>query len=175
MRLHFSAWDILAVLKWGATLTFGENNVFTRFVGAVLTHWGRVNYAIFGWDNGLGDNPLSEPMIVRCQLDPREHISMTFYLRFKGFHSRKCIGTCRLQKWRPSCLGLNVLINVYRLLLTPVSVPSLIPQMRVPDDNKPFPDDNVDLWSARLGDIHMRVISGAMLQPSITKMSLTIT
>ena len=34
-------------------------------------------------------------------------------MKFKGFHSRKCIWKCRLQKWRPSCLGLNELtLNV---------------------------------------------------------------
>ena len=57
----------------------------------------------------VGDNLLSEPMMVCCQLDPEEHISMKFYLKFKSFHSRKCIWKCCLQKWRPSCLSLNVL------------------------------------------------------------------
>ena len=51
---------------------------------------------------------LSEPVIVYCQLDPKEHISMKFDLKFKSFHSRKCIWKCCLQKWQPSCLGLNV-------------------------------------------------------------------
>ena len=57
----------------------------------------------------FGDKPLSEPMIVYCQMESNGNISMTFYLKFKCFHSRKCIGSCRLQKWRLSCLGLNVL------------------------------------------------------------------
>ena len=44
--------------------------------------------------------PLSEPMltyIYKYQLDPKEFISMKFYLKFKNFHSRKCIWTCRQQ------------------------------------------------------------------------------
>ena len=45
----------------------------------------------------FGDNPLSEPIMVYCQLKPKEHISMKFYLKFKGFHSRKCIWRCCLQ------------------------------------------------------------------------------
>ena len=44
-----------------------------------------------------GTKPLSEPMLTYCQLDPKEHISMKFYLKFKYFHMRKCIWTCDLQ------------------------------------------------------------------------------
>ena len=44
-----------------------------------------------------GAKPLSEPMLIYCQLDPREHISMKFYLKFIYFHSRKCVWTCRLR------------------------------------------------------------------------------
>ena len=51
-----------------------------------------MDYRIFG------DNPLSQPMVVYCQLYSEEHISMIFCLHFKSFHSRKCIGTRRLQK-----------------------------------------------------------------------------
>ena len=32
---------------------------------------------------------------------------MKFYFKSKSFHSRKCLGTCRLPKWRTSCFGLN--------------------------------------------------------------------
>ena len=44
-----------------------------------------------------GAQPLSEPMLTYCQLDPKQHISMKFYLKFKYFHSRKCIWTCHLR------------------------------------------------------------------------------
>ena len=33
--------------------------------------------------------PSSEPMLTYCQLDPKEDISMKFYLQFKSFQSRK--------------------------------------------------------------------------------------
>ena len=57
----------------------------------------------------LGDNPLSEPLMVYCQSEHKEHIPMKFELKFKSFQSRKCIWKCRLPKWRLSCLGLNML------------------------------------------------------------------
>ena len=47
----------------------------------------------------ISTKPLSEPILPYCQLEPKEHISMKFYLKFKSFHSRKCTG-----KWRPLCL-----------------------------------------------------------------------
>ena len=40
--------------------------------------------------------PLSEPMLSYCQLDPEEHISVIFYLKFECFHSWKCMWKCRL-------------------------------------------------------------------------------
>ena len=46
----------------------------------------------------FGDNPLSELMMVYSQFDPKEHISMKFYLKLNSFHSRKCIWRCHLQK-----------------------------------------------------------------------------
>ena len=45
----------------------------------------------------FGTKPSSEPKLQYCQLDPKEHISAKFYLKFKCFHSRKCTWTCRLQ------------------------------------------------------------------------------
>ena len=44
-----------------------------------------------------GAKPLSEPILTYCQLNPKESISMKFYLKFKYFHSRKCVWTCRLR------------------------------------------------------------------------------
>ena len=35
----------------------------------------------------FGAKPVSEPLLVYCQLDPREHISVKFYLNIKGFHA----------------------------------------------------------------------------------------
>ena len=50
----------------------------------------------------FGAKPLSEPMLPYCQLDPKEHISVKLYLKFKSFHSRKCTWKYRLPKWQPS-------------------------------------------------------------------------
>ena len=58
----------------------------------------------------FGDNPLSEPMMTYCQLDPEEYSSIKSYLQFRSFYSWKCIGICRLLKWQPSCLSPNVLM-----------------------------------------------------------------
>ena len=81
----------------------------------LLTHWGRVMHIcmsklnIIGSDNGL--SPARYQAIIWTNdvlLSPRPY-GMKFYLKFKGFHSRKYIWKCRLRKWRPFCLGLNVL------------------------------------------------------------------
>ena len=40
---------------------------------------------------------LSEPMLEYCWLDPGEQISMKYQSTFIYFHSRKCIGKCRLE------------------------------------------------------------------------------
>ena len=60
----------------------------------------------------LDAKPLSEPILAYCRLNPSEQTSLEFSLKFKKFHSKKCIWKCCLQKWRPSCLSLNVLITV---------------------------------------------------------------
>ena len=44
----------------------------------------------------VGAKPLSKPMLTYCQWEPKEPISMKFYLKFKYFHSRKCVWTYRL-------------------------------------------------------------------------------
>ena len=52
--------------------------------------------------------PLSETMLEYCLLDIYEQTSVKFWSQFIHFHSGKCIWKCRL-KWRPFCVGLNVL------------------------------------------------------------------
>ena len=44
--------------------------------------------------------PLPEPVVTYCQLDPQEHISMKYNLKFKHFHS-----------WKYVCSGLSVLTH----------------------------------------------------------------
>ena len=41
--------------------------------------------------------PLSEPILPYCQSDPKEHISVKFYLKFEIFHSRKQTWQCHLE------------------------------------------------------------------------------
>ena len=48
-------------------------------------------------------------MKSHCGLDPREQSSVKYILKLKHFHWRNCIWKYHLPKWRPSCLGLNVL------------------------------------------------------------------
>ena len=69
-----------------------------------------------------GAKPLSEPLLTYCQLDPKEHISITFYSKLKYLHSRK-------MRWNMSCaffprgdelnlamLNLFQLLNIFYLL-----------------------------------------------------------
>ena len=52
-----------------------------------------------------GAKPLSEPMMTYCPWDPKEHISMKFYLKFKYFHLKKMRLNMSSTKWRPFCPG----------------------------------------------------------------------
>ena len=56
----------------------------------------------------VGAKPLSEPMLEYCSLDPYEQSSVKFKSELKHFHTRKCLKMSSV-KWRPFCLGLNVL------------------------------------------------------------------
>ena len=61
----------------------------------------------------FGAKPLSETMLPYCQLDPKEHISVKFYLKFKSFDLRKCTWKCHLWmaailSW-PQCVNLDML------------------------------------------------------------------
>ena len=53
----------------------------------------------------LGAKPLPGPVLVYCQLDCWEEVSVKFESEFYHFHSRKCIWRCQLPKWRPFCPG----------------------------------------------------------------------
>ena len=63
------------------------------------------------------------PMLAYCQSDPKEHISVKFYLKFGSFKSGKCTWKSRLLKWRPSCLTSMCLVasrlgHGYLIILT---------------------------------------------------------
>ena len=62
----------------------------------------------------VGANPLSEPMLAYCQLDPWEHTSVKFQSKCTHFHSRKCVWKCHLPKWQPSCPGGDELMGLLR-------------------------------------------------------------
>ena len=52
---------------------------------------------------------LSEPMMTYCQLDPKEHISMKYFSKFKIFHPRNAFeniicGMAALLSW-PQCVN----------------------------------------------------------------------
>ena len=51
----------------------------------------------------FGANPLPEPMLVYCQLDSWEQISVKFESEFYHFHSGKCIRNGCLPRCRPFC------------------------------------------------------------------------
>ena len=53
----------------------------------------------------VGAKPLPATLMVYCQLDSWEQVSVKFELVFYHLHSRKCIRMCRLPKWRPFCPG----------------------------------------------------------------------
>ena len=70
----------------------------------------------------FGAKPLSEPMLVYCQLNLQEQTSVKFESEFYHFHSKQCIWNCRLPKWRPFCPGWDQLIRVtcnYSILCGP--------------------------------------------------------
>ena len=56
-----------------------------------LRQWSRPSLVYLMACRLFGTKPLSEPMMTYCQFDHKEHISMKHYLKFRSFHSRKCI------------------------------------------------------------------------------------
>ena len=56
-----------------------------------------------------GAKPLSEPMLTYCQVDPKEHISMEFYLNSNIFVQENAFKYVVLEMavilWRPRCVS----------------------------------------------------------------------
>ena len=98
---------VVCMLWWGWEFT----DVGTVWQVAFLTHLPLVIYASVDWViigsvmacRLFGAKPLTEPMLVYCQLVSWEQISVKFEFEFYHFHTRKCIWKCRLPKWRPFC------------------------------------------------------------------------
>ena len=85
----------------------------------------------------VGDKPLSEPVLDYCQLEPCQHISVKFQLKYNNFHWRKRIWNvvCETASMlaRPQCVN-NILalvqIRAWRLLgAKPLSEPTLVSLM----------------------------------------------
>ena len=68
-----------------------------RWTGSALVQ-------IMAWHQ-TSDKPLSEPVLIYCQLHSLEQISVKFELEFYHFHWGKCIRKCHLPNWQPFCLG----------------------------------------------------------------------
>ena len=54
-------------------------------------------------------------MLSYYQLNPKEQTSVKSRSKYNNFYSRKSWRKCRLKKWQPSCLGLNMLTSDSRL------------------------------------------------------------
>ena len=52
-----------------------------------------------------GAKPLSEPMLTNCQLDPKEYVSMKFYLKYQIFSFKKMSLNMSSTNWQPFCAG----------------------------------------------------------------------
>ena len=88
---HFSSF--LSSDKWILLIPTHINNNTPK----KLTHWGHLMHKCIISNLyhislvqikaccQFGNNPLSQPMMAYCQLDPKEHISIK-YLKFRSFH-----------------------------------------------------------------------------------------
>ena len=78
----------------------------------------------------FGAKPLPEPMLVYCQLDSWEQISVEFKSDFYHFTSRKFIWNCRLPKWQPFCSGgdelTHELLETYGDILSTVVTDAMV-------------------------------------------------
>ena len=53
----------------------------------------------------FGTKPLPEAVLVYCQFESWEQVSVKFGLEFYHFHTKKCIWKCNPPKLRPFCPG----------------------------------------------------------------------
>ena len=80
---------------------------------AYMCPWTRLSLVQVMACHLLAAKPLPEPMLVYCQLDSWEQISMKFQSEFYNFHSRNFIWKSRLPKWQPFCPGGDELKKLY--------------------------------------------------------------
>ena len=71
----------------------------------LVRHWtGSVSVQVMAC-RLFGAKPSPEPMLVYCQLDSWQQMSVKFESEFYHFHWWKCIWNCRLPILRPLCPG----------------------------------------------------------------------
>ena len=84
------------------------------------THWWLVRN---GSGNGLvpsGNQPLPQPMMIYCWLDPWEQTSVKFESKYKHPHSRKYIW--KFAEWQSFCSEVNVLIDYHILFFQALGI-----------------------------------------------------
>ena len=59
----------------------------------------------------FGAKPLPEPVLLYCQLDSWERVSVKYESELYHLLSRKCTWKCRLSKWLPFFPGWNELLS----------------------------------------------------------------
>ena len=82
---------------WSVNSSPPRATYLRRWTGSALVQ-------IMAWRQ-ISNRPLSEPMLIYCQLESWEQISVKFESEFYHFHSRKCIRKCHLPNWQPFCPG----------------------------------------------------------------------
>ena len=98
-----------------------QSNMITKTPNTLLTHWGRVTHicvserTIIGSDNGL--SPSRRQAIIRTNagillIGPSGTIFSESLIEIHTFSFTKMHLKMSSGKWRPSCLGLNVLIHL---------------------------------------------------------------
>ena len=116
--------SLLILLKYIPTIVLINGSEIKHYINSavniILTHWGRVahicvgNLAIIGSDNDL--SPGRRQAIIWTNagilliLTLRTNFS-DFFREIRAFSFKKIYLKMSSWKWRPSCLGLNVLIS----------------------------------------------------------------
>ena len=160
----------------------------------LLTHWGRVTHicvselTIIGPDNGL--SPGRRQAIIWTNagillIGPLGTNFNEILIEIHTFSFKKMHLKMSSAKWRPFCLGLNVLTHCGQPELTHCGLVTLYGDRDLGQHwlrqwlvawrrHQSINWTNVDWSSVKSRDIHIRAISQEMPQPSITKISLKI-
>ena len=81
---------VLTVVIMQIELIFTKHNINAfnslRPSDAYMRQWNKPSFLLRIAHYLLGAQPLSEPMLVYCQLEPKEQTSLKFLSKFKHFH-----------------------------------------------------------------------------------------